>query len=62
MRVLEVNCGAGAMTPWLSRQGGLSGRVAALDKNPREVERARLKAMESVLDTSTSSQNQSRTF
>jgi SAM-dependent methyltransferase len=50
MRVLEIGCGAGAMTPWLSRKVGLSGRVVALDINPREVEHARLKVVESGLD------------
>ena len=43
MRVLEVGCGAGAMTPWLSQEVGQSGRVVALDINPQEIERAREK-------------------
>lgn len=50
MQVLEVGCGAGAMTPWLSRSVGLSGRVVALDINPREVECARQKVEETGLD------------
>lgn len=50
MRVLEVGCGAGVMTPWLSRSVGQSGRVVALDINPQEVERARLKVADSGLD------------
>lgn len=50
MRVLEIGCGAGAMTPWLSQEVGLSGRVVALDINPREIERARQKVMASGLD------------
>jgi SAM-dependent methyltransferase len=40
MRVLEVGCGGGAMTPWLSRIVGPSGRVVALDVDPKQVERA----------------------
>lgn len=43
MRVLEIGCGAGAMTPWLSQKVGLSGRVVALEINPQEVERVRTK-------------------
>lgn len=50
MRILEVGCGGGAMTPWLSRTVGLSGRVVALDINPQELECARLKVAESGLD------------
>ncbi len=50
MRVLEVGCGAGSMTPWLSRKVGLSGRLVALDINAQEVECARQKVMESGLD------------
>ncbi len=49
MRVLEIGCGAGSMTPWLSQQVGLSGRVVALDIDPQEVERARRRVMESGL-------------
>ncbi|MDA8428702.1 MAG: class I SAM-dependent methyltransferase [Geobacteraceae bacterium] len=50
MHVLEVGCGAGAMTPWLSRTVGLSGRVVALDINPQELERAGQKVAESGRD------------
>jgi SAM-dependent methyltransferase len=50
MRVLEVGCGAGSMTPWLSRTVGLSGRVVAMDINPQELERARLKVAEYGLE------------
>ena len=49
MRILEVGCGAGAMTPWLSQDVGQSGRVVALDINPQEIERAREKVMEAGL-------------
>lgn len=49
MRVLEIGCGAGSMTPWLSQKVGLSGRVVAIDINPQEIERARQKVMESGL-------------
>ncbi len=49
MRVLEIGCGAGSMTPWLSRKVGSSGRLVALDINPQEVECARQKVMESGL-------------
>src|SRR6266567_7156305 len=50
MRMLEVGYGAGAMTPWLSREVGLSGRVVALDINPKVIESARRKVVESGLD------------
>jgi aspartate racemase len=48
MRILEVGCGAGAMTPWLSRCVALSGRVVALDINPREIELARKSIVEAT--------------
>lgn len=50
MRILEIGCGAGAMTPWLSQEVGLSGRVVALDINPQEIERARQRVVEFGLD------------
>jgi SAM-dependent methyltransferase len=50
MRVLEIGCGAGSMTPWLSQKVGLRGRLVALDINQQEVERARRKVMETGLD------------
>lgn len=50
MRILEVGCGAGTMTPWLSQRVGLSGRVVALDINPGKIERARRQAVEAGLD------------
>lgn len=50
IRVLEVGCGAGGMTPWLSRTVGRSGRVVALDIDPEQVERARRNVRESGLD------------
>ncbi len=50
MQALEIGCGAGAMTPWLSRKVGSSGRLVALDINPQELECARQKVMESGLD------------
>lgn len=53
MRVLEVGCGAGAMTPWLSQEVGQSGRVIALDINPQEIERAREKLLEAGLERNT---------
>jgi len=53
MRVLEVGCGAGAMTPWFSQEVGQSGRVVALDNNPQEIERAREKVREAGLEHNT---------
>ena len=50
MRILEIGCGAGAMTPWLSQTVGQSGRVVALDINPQELELARIKVAEFGLD------------
>jgi ubiquinone/menaquinone biosynthesis C-methylase UbiE len=50
MRVLEIGCGAGSMTPWISRKVGPTGRLVALDINPQEVECARQKVMESGID------------
>lgn len=50
MRVLEIGCGAGSMTPWLSQKVGLSGRLIALDINPQEIEHARQKVEKVGLD------------
>ncbi len=50
MQALEIGCGTGAMTPWLSKKVGSSGRLVALDINPQELECARQKVMESGLD------------
>ncbi|MBI5440711.1 MAG: class I SAM-dependent methyltransferase [Deltaproteobacteria bacterium] len=47
MHVLEVGCGAGAMTPWLAQTVGANGSVTALDVDPRALEmtRARVRSL-----------------
>lgn len=41
MRVLEVGCGPGLMTPWLCEQVGQLGHLIAIDIDPSYIEQAR---------------------
>lgn len=34
MKVLEIGCGPGLVTPWLCKQVGEQGRIVAIDKDP----------------------------
>jgi len=43
-RVLDVGCGTGVLSPWLSEAVGPDGRVLAVDLSPRMIEVARGKA------------------
>jgi demethylmenaquinone methyltransferase/2-methoxy-6-polyprenyl-1,4-benzoquinol methylase len=43
-RVLDVGCGTGVLSPWLSKAVGPGGRVLAVDLSPRMIEVARGKA------------------
>lgn len=43
-RVLDVGCGTGVLSPWLSEAAGPGGRILAIDLSPRMIEVARGKA------------------
>ncbi|MBF0546589.1 MAG: methyltransferase domain-containing protein [Candidatus Riflebacteria bacterium] len=48
-RVLEIGCGTGSMTTWLSQTVGKNGQVIAVDVSEKQIEIARKAAEESQL-------------
>ncbi len=50
MRVLEIGCGAGAMTTWLAQQVGQSGHITALDSSAEQLQVTRERMQRSGLN------------
>jgi ubiquinone/menaquinone biosynthesis C-methylase UbiE len=47
IKILEVGCGTGSMTTWLSKQVGIKGHIMAVDASEKQLELARKAAEES---------------
>ncbi len=47
IKILEVGCGIGSMTTWLSKQVGIKGHIMAVDASEKQLELARKAAEES---------------
>ena len=47
IKILEVGCGTGSMTTWLSKQVGIKGHIMAVDASEKQLELARKATEES---------------